>query len=85
MRAGPTPPVPASGTSNIGVTGAEEGGGKEGQVEGWAAQNANLQNFIGTGGRGGVSLTPISTGLFPPNGHGVKLSGHRGLRGTHRL
>lgn len=83
-----TPPPPAwgqepavgrraSGTSNVGVTGAGEGGGEGGSRAGLPRMRPpGHQNVTGTGGKGGASR-PTSTCLSLAKRHCVKLPGRR--------
>lgn len=67
----------ASGTSNVGVTGAGEGGGEGGLRAGPPRMRPpGHQNFTGTGGKGGASR-PTSTCLSLAKRHCVKLPGRR--------
>lgn len=67
----------ASGTSNVGVTGAGEGGGEGGLRAGPPRMRPpGHQNVTGTGGKGGASR-PTSTCLSLAKRHCVKLPGRR--------
>lgn len=67
----------ASGTSNVGVTGAGEGGGEGGLRAGPPRMRPpGHQNVTGTGGKGGASR-PTSTRLSLAKRHCVKLPGRR--------
>lgn len=67
----------ASGTSNVGVTGAGEGGGEGGSRAGPPRMRPpGHRNVTGTGGKGGASR-PTSTCLSLAKRHCVKLPGRR--------